>query len=144
MYVLKVEHSFDSAHFLSGYSGKCGNIHGHRWRVEVEVTSRELMDEGTCRGMVVDFKDLKKDVREVMDFYDHALIIERGTLRSETLNCLTEDGFRVIEVAFRPTAENFSCFFYKAILEKGYAVRRVSVYETPSSCASYEAHEVKT
>ena len=43
MYILKSEHSFDSAHFLSGYEGKCAHIHGHRWKVEVEVQSETLL-----------------------------------------------------------------------------------------------------
>ena len=37
MYILKTEASFDSAHFLSGYDGKCSNLHGHRWRIFLEV-----------------------------------------------------------------------------------------------------------
>ncbi|WHH60234.1 6-carboxytetrahydropterin synthase QueD [Petroclostridium sp. X23] len=141
MYIIKVEHHFDSAHFLAGYSGKCANIHGHRWRVEVEVAAAELIAEGQCRGMVADFSDLKRDVRETLDFYDHALIIEEGTLRKETLTCLEAEGFRVIKVKFRPTAENFSRFFYQCIGEKGHRVKRVTVYETPVNCSSHESDE---
>lgn len=143
MYAIKVEHSFDSAHFLAGYNGKCANIHGHRWRIEVEVAAKELMEEGQNRGMVADFTDLKKDIRAMIDFYDHALIIEKGTLRKETFKCLTEDGFHIAEVGFRPTAENFSCFFYHSIRGKGYKVKRVTVYETPVNSAVYENSEVE-
>lgn len=142
MYVIKVEHSFDSAHFLAEYSGKCSNIHGHRWRVEVEVASPELIQAGINKGMIADFSDLKCDVKEILDYYDHSLIIEEGTLRKETLKCLEEDNFRVVAVKFRPTAENFSRYFYDAVSEKGYSVRRVTVYETPSNSASYEKGEV--
>lgn len=142
MYIIKVEHSFDSAHFLAGYSGKCANIHGHRWRVEVEVSAKDLIKDGQNLGMVVDFSDLKRDVKEVLDYYDHSLIIEEGTMKMETLKCLKEDGFCVIDVKFRPTAENFSRFFYDRICEKGYQVRRVTVYETPSNSATYESDEV--
>ena len=46
MYTLKTEHSFDAAHFLYGYEGKCSNIHGHRWRVVAEVSSDELETTG--------------------------------------------------------------------------------------------------
>ena len=45
-YTLKTEHSFDSAHFLSGYEGKCSNIHGHRWRVVMEIMDNKLEKEG--------------------------------------------------------------------------------------------------
>ena len=62
MYQLKTEADFDSAHFLSGYTGKCSNIHGHRWHVEIEIESRKLEKNGQERGMLVDFGDLKKDL----------------------------------------------------------------------------------
>ncbi|MCM8710917.1 6-carboxytetrahydropterin synthase QueD [Clostridium sp. SYSU_GA19001] len=141
MYILKAEHSFDSAHFLAGYKGKCGNIHGHRWKVEVEVQSEKLVDSGQLKGMVVDFGDLKKDVKAMVDYYDHALIIEDKTMRDETLNCLEKDGFKVLKVKFRPTAENFSAFFFKQMKDKGYNVKRVTVYETPANSAVYEESE---
>lgn len=142
MYILKAEHSFDSAHFLANYKGKCGNIHGHRWRVEVEVKSETLVDGGQLDGMVIDFGDLKKDVKTMVDYYDHGLIIQQGTMRKETLACILEDGFKIIEVNFRPTAENFAAFFFKVMKDKGYMVKRVTVYETPTNSAAYEECEV--
>ena len=42
MYILKTEASFDSAHFLAGYNGKCSNLHGHRWKIVLEVQTEEL------------------------------------------------------------------------------------------------------
>ena len=51
MYLLKTKAAFDSAHFLSGYNGKCSNIHGHRWTVEACVCSEKLIDKGEKRGM---------------------------------------------------------------------------------------------
>ena len=45
MYQLTTEHSFDSAHFLAGYDGKCGNLHGHRWRVLLTVQSETLRED---------------------------------------------------------------------------------------------------
>ncbi|GLI57205.1 6-carboxytetrahydropterin synthase QueD [Propionigenium maris DSM 9537] len=138
MYILRAEHSFDSAHFLSGYEGKCANIHGHRWRIVAEVAGEKLASEGQLRGMVIDFGDLKRDVKKMVDDHDHALIIETGTMREVTLNCLREDGFNIIEIPFRPTAEEFSRYFYEILEEKGYQVKRVTVYETPTNCATYE------
>jgi len=138
MYILKAEHSFDSAHFLAKYEGKCSNIHGHRWKVEIEVQSETLVNEGQLDGMVVDFGDFKKDVKAIVDSYDHALIIQKGTMREETLSCLIEDGFSIIEVEFRPTAENFASFFYNTMTDKGYNVKRATVYETPTNSAVYE------
>jgi len=138
MYILKVESSFDSAHFLAGHQGKCRNIHGHSWKVVAEVESASLVSEGESRGMVVDFSQLKKDMRQSVGFYDHALLVETGTLRKTTMEHLVNDGFRIIEVGFRTTAENFAKFFYDALSDKGYEVTRVSVFETPSNCAVYE------
>lgn len=143
MYILKAEHSFDSAHFLSGYAGKCANIHGHRWRVEVEVQSKTLVKSGQLDGMVIDFGDLKKDVKAMADSYDHALIIQKDTMREATLNCLNQDGFNIIVVDFRPTAENFAAFFFKLMKDKGYDVKRTTVYETPTNSASYEESEAR-
>lgn len=55
MYILETEQSFDSAHFLSGYEGKCSNLHGHRWRVVARIAMDELNKEGQTRDMVIDF-----------------------------------------------------------------------------------------
>ena len=139
MYLLKTEHSFDSAHFLSGYEGKCSNIHGHRWRVIAEVASEDLEASGQLRDMVIDFGDLKKVLKEEVDFLDHALIIEKNTLKEGTLACLREEGFRIIEVDFRPTAEAFSKYFYDKLCEANMPVKRITVYETPNNAATYEA-----
>ncbi|URZ08738.1 6-carboxytetrahydropterin synthase QueD [Clostridium felsineum] len=132
MYIVKIENSFDSAHFLSNYDGKCANIHGHRWKIEVEIQAKTLIND-----MVEDFTILKKKIKEVIDFYDHALIIEKNTLRELTYTCLIEDGFRIIELPFRPTAENFSKFFFDEIERLNYDVRKITVYETPNNSASY-------
>ncbi len=141
MYIIKTEQSFDSAHFLSGYDGKCSNLHGHRWRVLVEVCSEHLQEEGQLRGMVTDFGDIKQDLKDLADYYDHAFIYEKDTLKSLTLQALKEENFRLIEVPFRPTAENFAKHFYGLLREKGYRVKSVEVYETPNNCAIYQERE---
>ncbi len=138
MYKLKTEASFDSAHFLAGYNGKCSNIHGHRWIIEVEVYKDTLEEEGQTRGMIVDFGTLKKDVRDLAENLDHSLIIEKGSMRELTLNALKEDGYNILEFDFRPTAENFSKYIFDEMKVKGYAVGRATVYETPTNCATYE------
>lgn len=137
MYSLKTEHSFDSAHFLSGYNGKCSNIHGHRWRVIVEVCGEKVDSEGQTRGMIVDFGTLKEQLKAEVDALDHALIIEKNTLKAKTMEALNEEGFKIIEMDFRPTAENFSKYFYDKFKEKGYSVKEAVVYETPNNCATY-------
>ena len=137
MYKLKTTATFDSAHFLSGYNGKCANIHGHTWTIEVEVRANSLITAGEKRGMVIDFSDLKKSVKALADRYDHTLIYEQGSLRESTLNALREEGFSLTELPVRPTAENFAKLFYEA-LSKELPVCSVTVYETPQNCATYE------
>ena len=138
MYRLKVSAAFDSAHFLSGYCGKCANLHGHHWVVEAEAGKTDLQQSGQQRGMVLDFGDLKKTVRALADAYDHALIYETGSLKETTLAALRDEGFRMIEVPYRPTAENFARAFFEALSAEGLPVLRVTVYETPDNCAAYE------
>ena len=137
MYTLKTGAGFDSAHFLKGYDGKCSNIHGHHWSVEVIVGSDELRTDSQTRGMVVDFAELKRDLRELADEFDHSLIIEKGSLRDKTLEALKEENFRIIELEIRPTAENFAKYFFDKMKEKEYRVVEVTVYETKNNCASY-------
>ena len=137
MYYLKTEHSFDSAHFLAGYEGKCSNIHGHRWKIILEVKTEELKDDVQHRGMYVDFGELKKDLRELADVMDHALIIEKNTLKETTLEALKSENFQIIALDFRPTAENMARYFYEKIKALGYNMHAVTVYETPTNGATY-------
>ena len=141
MYYLKTKAAFDSAHFLAGYNGKCANIHGHRWTIEVTVKNGALIESGEKRGMIIDFGDLKKAVRSLADENDHALIYDDGTLRPMTVSALNEEGFRLIPVEFRPTAENFAHFFCGKLRDEGLPVHTVTVYETPENCAVYEVEE---
>lgn len=137
MYELKTSASFDSAHFLAGYEGKCSNLHGHHWCIEMTVGAETLQEEGVQRGMVLDFGDVKKAVRTLADSYDHALIYEEGSLQSTTIEALLAEGFRLIAVPFRPTAEHFAQCFFEKFQAEGLPVRRVAVYETPENCAIY-------
>lgn len=138
MYYLKTEQSFDSAHFLKDYEGKCKNLHGHRWRVVAEIQGEKLNEDQQTRGMLVDFGELKTLLKEICNQLDHSLIYERDSLKETTIAVLREENFRMVEVDFRPTAENFARYFFQLIQEKGYRVHRVEVYETPKNCAIYE------
>lgn len=137
MYCLETKASFDAAHFLYGYEGKCRNIHGHRWQILVQIGRERLDEQGQCRGMIVDFGQLKKDVKGIAQEFDHMLIIEKGTLKPATYEALQGEGFSMVEVEFRPTAENFAKYFYERVKERGYQVICATVYETPNNCASY-------
>lgn len=134
MYIVKTEDSFDSAHFLARYNGKCRNIHGHRWRVVIEIAGENLDD-----GMVVDFTDIKAALKALTDNLDHSLVMEKDTFKPQTYECLVDEGFRIMIMDFRPTAENFAKYFFDEIKNKGFNIRAAEVYETPNNCARYEA-----
>lgn len=136
MYYLKTSSSFDSAHFLSGYDGKCKNIHGHRWTIEVKIKGTELKNSGNEKGMLTDFGSLKKTVRDLAESFDHAFIYEKNSLKPATIQALEDEDFRLIEVPFRPTAENFAHYFY-GVLSENFDMEDVTVYETPDNCAVY-------
>ena len=137
MYVLKTSAAFDSAHLLYGYNGKCANIHGHHWIIEVQAGSSYLQENGEKKGMVMDFSDLKQAVRSLADSYDHTLIYERDSLKENTLAALLDEGFSLTEVEFRPTAENFAAFFFSLLKQKGIPMISCAVYETPDNCAVF-------
>ncbi len=137
MYKLKTKASFDSAHFLKDYDGKCSNIHGHRWTVEIEVGAETLESDTQNRGMVVDFSNLKKDLKEIADYFDHSLIMETGSLKQATEDALLAENLRIVKMDFRPTAENFAKYIYDEMTGRGYRVIEACVYETPNNVASY-------
>ncbi len=137
MYYLKTSTCFDSAHFLHGYNGKCANIHGHHWVVEVKISGDKLQESGEKRGMLLDFGDFKRAVKELAEGFDHTLIYEKNTLKPATIAALKEEGFSLLETNFRPTAENLAAHIYADLCKKGLPVIGVTVYESPENCAVY-------
>lgn len=137
MYKLKTESSFDAAHFLTDYHGKCENLHGHRWRVVAYLAQRELCKEGTHKDMVLDFGEFKSALRKLTEELDHSFIVEEGSLMQETLACLEKEGFVLTIMPFRTTAENLARYFYNRLAELGLPVSEIEVYETPNNCAIY-------
>ena len=112
MYILKTQASFDSAHFLFGYDGKCSNIHGHTWKISAEIAADKLDQSGQYRGMVVDFGDFKRELKNVADDLDHTLLYESGSLKTETEETLIREGFSLKQLDFRPTAENLAKYIF--------------------------------
>lgn len=129
MHLITSESSFDAAHFLTNYEGKCKNIHGHRWRVVVTIKG-ELTN-----GMLVDFGDFKKDIKDLCDYFDHSFIVEKGSLDKKLFDLLNKQ-FVLRVVEFRTTVENFSKYIFEEMSKK-YSVKEVCVYETPNNCARY-------
>ena len=136
-YELKTYAHFDSAHFLTDYHGKCENIHGHRWNVEVGILSENLQTSGTEKDMVCDFGKFKKIVKEVVGDFDHTFLIEEGSLSVQTLKNLKEDGFSLTILPYRTTAENLAKDIFDRLEKTGLNVDYVQVSETPNNVAVY-------
>ncbi len=128
MYILQSEFDFDAAHKLVGHKGKCAHLHGHRWKVIVQIKSEHLKKEGSDRDMVLDFADLRRDLKEIEDIFDHKVIEEGDVFQVKD---------SIVIVPFRPTAERLAQFIYEQLKNKGYQVYQVKVYETPKNAVIY-------
>ena len=128
---------FDAAHILTNHAGQCKNLHGHTYRVIVEVTARS---DGA--DMVIDFKDLKRLIEEkILARFDHAFIYDQTSeSQSEIAEVITRHGMKGVGLPFRSTAENLARYFYQ-LLAAEVPVSGVKVYETPDSCAEYREDE---
>ncbi|MEN6320281.1 MAG: 6-carboxytetrahydropterin synthase QueD [Syntrophaceae bacterium] len=115
-----VEAHFSAAHSLSGYHGDCAHIHGHNWIVEVFVTCRELNDI----GIGIDFRDLRKIIKDSIGDFDHSYLNEHYPFSG-----------------INPSSENIAKFLYKELGGKinsnTIQVAKVKVSETRGSGASY-------
>lgn len=123
---------FDAAHRITQHGGKCKNLHGHRYAVEVTVSGE--LDE---QGMVIDFGTLRQKLKgHVIDYWDHAFIGYKGD-KWFSPSTLKSRGMKVIEMSMEPTAEAIAQRFLKDArgLFPGVKVERVRVYETPNCWA---------
>ncbi|HAX73843.1 MAG TPA: 6-carboxytetrahydropterin synthase QueD [Firmicutes bacterium] len=139
MFILKNEVEFDMAHYLSGYEGKCHNIHGHRYRLVTKVSAQTLHTEGQLRGMVDDFSNIKVVLKTIHDLFDHKLVLEdneEGRLVAKQLEG-TGQGFDIYFVPYRPTAEEMSRDIYHRMKALGIDVYEVELYETPTNSCIY-------
>ena len=137
MYGLKTEASFDSAHFLTDYYGKCENLHGHRWRVVVYLEQESLQSDGTMKDMVLDFGVFKRAVRALADSLDHTFLVEEGSLKPATVAALEDEGFSLTILPFRTTAENLARYVTERLMAEGLPVSEVECDETPNNRAFY-------
>lgn len=110
------QYTFAAAHFLPNHSGKCRNLHGHNYRVEVEVTGT-LMVMGSSEGMVMDFSTLDSFVDPLIRCVDHTLLND------------------VLPVEYHPpTAENVAVWFRDRLPPN---VSRIRVWETDKAYAEW-------
>ncbi len=120
MYEITVEDRFSSAHQLRNYEGKCENLHGHNWIVKVSIRGNNLDD----KGMLIDFKVLKKILNKIIEELDHKFLNEIPPF--DKLN---------------PTAENIASHIYykveKSLKFPELKISRVKVWESENSYAVF-------
>lgn len=118
MFEICVEHTFAAAHALRNYRGKCENVHGHNYRVQVGIAGAEL-DEN---GLLYDFVELKRRLRATSEYLDHQFVNELKPF--DRIN---------------PSAENIAKFICQEIQKEltRASVAYVKVWETDTSCAIY-------
>lgn len=124
MYAIKVWSHFSAAHNLRGYQGKCENLHGHNWKVEAEVASSGL----NKLSMVCDFKELKEKLAKVLCQLDHSYLNKVTFFKKNN-----------------PTSEKIAEYIFyqlkKSIKDKSLTLKKVSVWETETSQASFTEGE---
>jgi 6-pyruvoyltetrahydropterin/6-carboxytetrahydropterin synthase len=122
MFEVMIERNFSSAHQLRGYKGKCENLHGHNYRVEIFARGREL----DHIGLLVDFGDLKTAADDIVGYLDHRNINELPPFDAE----------------LNPSAENLARYILERVAarvgDERVQVYKVRCYETPTSVATYQ------
>lgn len=120
---------FCYGHRLMEYDGKCAHPHGHNGRVEVEF-SKEQIDS---RGMVIDFVDIKKELKAFLDQeLDHKMLLRFDDPLVKMLQEINEPIFIMQE---NPTAENIAQVILNYAISRGMPITRVRLWETPTSYA---------
>lgn len=139
--MLKVakEFSFDMAHLLDGHDGKCQNLHGHTYKLQV-IVSGETENNGAKKGMVIDFADLKRAVNElIISPMDHAFIYDQSSERETKIAQLLQQlNPKTFALPMRSTAENLAQFIFQRLQENvGFHLHSIRLWETPTSFAEY-------
>ncbi|MES2478103.1 MAG: 6-carboxytetrahydropterin synthase [Bacteroidota bacterium] len=133
--------TFDMAHALYGYDGPCKNIHGHTYHLSVTLMGKPIMDNNDVKlGMVIDFGDLKKIVKEkIINIYDHALVLNEQAPYSKS-EVIANEFEKVILVPFQPTCENLLLHFVdsiKSLFPPHIQLVSIRLDETPTSFAEW-------
>ena len=117
-----IERNFSSAHQLRGYKGKCENLHGHNYKIEIYARGCELDNI----GLLVDFSELKNAADDVVQYLDHRNINELPPF----------------DVELNPSAENLARYFLEEVASRvgdgRVEVYKVRCFETPTSVATYQ------
>jgi 6-pyruvoyltetrahydropterin/6-carboxytetrahydropterin synthase len=120
MYTLRVEMNFASAHQLREYQGRCENLHGHSWKVQVSVTAQKLNEI----GLAMDFTELKRITKEIVGPLDHTCL--------NSLAPFTD---------INPSSENIARWIFNSMKDKltvyEVKLKYVTVWESDTASATY-------
>lgn len=138
--------TFETGHALYGYDGKCKNVHGHSYKLSVTVIGTPITDKTHVKyGMVIDFSDLKKIVKEeIVDVFDHATVFNKNTPHIELANELHDRGHNVLLVNYQPTSEMMVIDFSRKIakrLPSHIKLHSLRLQETETSFAEWYASD---
>ena len=136
---------FEMAHALKGYDGLCKNIHGHTYELKVTVSGIPVSDENSPKlGMVLDFGDLKKTVKEeIVNHYDHALVLY-DKMPAGLLAELKQNFDRIILKPYNPTSELMLIDFVEIIKKRlpgNITLKHMLLRETTTSYAEWYAED---
>lgn len=136
--------TFETGHALYGYDGKCRNVHGHSYKLSVTVIGIPITDTSNVKlGMVIDFGDLKKIVKEeIVEPFDHATVFNKNTPHMELAKELKDRGHKVILADYQPTSENMVIDFASKIktrLSKEIQLHSIKLRETETAFAEWHA-----
>lgn len=138
--------NFETAHVLYNYDGKCKNMHGHSYKLFVTVKGNPIKDlDHHKNGMVVDFGDIKKIVKEeIVDIWDHAVLVNGDSPHKLLGESLESQGHKVIFCDYQPTCENMLYDIaakIKSKLPSHVQLAYLKLHETENSYGEWIAEE---
>jgi len=138
--------NFETGHALYGYDGKCKNVHGHSYKLNVTVIGQPIQDTSHVKlGMVIDFGDLKKIVKEeIVNKFDHATVFNKNTPHLDLAKELEARDHSVILVDYQPTSEMMVIDFAEKIknrLPANIQLHSLKLQETETSFAEWYASD---
>lgn len=133
MFKIAKEFQFDACHMLDGHQGKCHNLHGHTYRLIVEVSSPQ-QPQGSSKEMVMDFADIKTIISQL----DHAYLYDETNNNERKIAALLKQMQRkVFAFPCRTTTEGISRFIFNQLVAY-LPVSKITLWETPTSYCEYQ------
>ena len=138
--------TFETAHVLYNYDGKCKNMHGHSYKLFVTVKGTPIKDlDHPKNGMVVDFGDIKKIVKaKILDVWDHAVMLNGLSPHKQLGENLEQQGHKVIYCDYQPTCENMLYDIadkIKSQLPESISLAYLKLHETENSYGEWFAED---